>query len=137
MIKQLNNRQSERGGAGVKFLLVLMVIILVGNAAYNYIPTAYQGQDFKQEMGTAVVQGVAMPGAQTKPVDAVKERIRRVAQIEGIPANYYLEAKQVKGVVQVRVIYQKEVPILPFGLYTYPYRFDHTATPSGFLFKEN
>ena len=136
MTEQFTNKKSERGGAGVKFLLVLTVIFLVAHAGWNYIPVAYQAQDFKQELETAVVQGVALPGSQMTPVDTVKTRIRQKAQAEGIPSNYYLDVKQVKGIVQARVIYQKSVPILPFGLYTYNYYFDHTATPTGFLFTE-
>lgn len=137
MTEQFNNRKSERGGAGIKFLFVLTIIILIAYAGLNYVPVAYQGQGFKQELETAVVQGVALPGSQMTQVDTVKMRIRRAAQSEGIPDNYYLDVKQVKSVVHARVIYQKEIPILPFGFYNYPYRFDHTATPTGFLFKEN
>jgi hypothetical protein len=46
---------SERGGAGVKFLIIFVVLILAANAGYNYIPVAYAGESFRQEMQTAVV----------------------------------------------------------------------------------
>ena len=137
MTKQCKNRESEHGGAGIKFLLTVVVLILIANAGYNYIPTAYQGQDFKQEMETAVMQGVTMPGANTKQVDAVRARVRRAAEVSGIPDDYYLEVKQTKNVVHAHVIYQKTIPILPFALYDYVYQFDNTATPTGFLMKDS
>jgi hypothetical protein len=37
--------------------------------------------------------------------------------------------------VQARVYYSKPIAVLPLGLYTYNYEFDHTATPTGFMVK--
>lgn len=129
----MNNGNRERGGASVKFLLVLLVLFLIGNAAYNYIPVAYEGQDFKQEMETAVVQAMAMPGANS--IDTTKARLKRVALADDIPSDVFIDVKQVNNVLQARAFYQKSVKILPFGLYDYTYQFDHTVTPSGFLAK--
>ena len=38
------NRESERGSAGVKFVLVLAALVLVANAGYNYVPVAYNAE---------------------------------------------------------------------------------------------
>ena len=65
------SRASERGGAGVKFLIVFVVLFLIGHAGYNYVPIAYAGENFKQEMQTAVVNGLATPG-RLNPVDVVR-----------------------------------------------------------------
>lgn len=127
------NRRSERGGAGIKLLLVALVLILIGHAGYNYIPVAYQGQSFKQEMQTAVINGISMPGMGKPPVDVVKEKLIAAARNNDIPANAVIQVKQNSGSVQARVAYSKQVPILPFGIYTRTYEFDHTATPNGFL----
>ena len=68
-------RKQERGGAGVKLVIALTIIFLIGNAGYNYIPVAYQGENFKSELETAVVKGAVMPSRAT-PLDAVKMRVR-------------------------------------------------------------
>ena len=128
------NQQTERGSVGAKFAAVLVVLILLAHAGYNYVPVAYDGESFKQEMQTAVVQGLALPNA-GKPVEATKARILRVAAQSNIPEDAVVDVKMVKTVIEARVAYSKQVNILPFGLYSYTYQFDHTATPTGFLLK--
>ncbi|HSK70802.1 MAG TPA: hypothetical protein VK892_03835 [Pyrinomonadaceae bacterium] len=129
-------RKQERGGAGIKFLIVLTIIFLIGNAGYNYIPVAYQAENFKSELETAVVKGAVMPTRAT-PLDAVKMRVRGAMTINQIPDDATVDIKMVKNVIQARVAYSKEVELMPFGIYKYSYQFDHTATPAGFLLKEN
>jgi hypothetical protein len=129
-------RKQERGGAGVKLVIVLTIIFLIGNAGYNYIPVAYQAESFKSELETAVVKGVAMPTRAT-PLDAVKMRVRGAITENQIPEDAKVDVKMVKNVIQARVAYSRQVELMPFGMYTYNYNFDHTATPMGFLLKEN
>jgi len=132
-----NNRKSERGGAGVKLIIVLTVLITFAHAAYNYIPVAYEAENFKQEMGTAVIQGVAMPGANLTATDAVRIKVQRAAVNNNLPSNALIEVKSANNVVQAHVNYTKSISIIPFGIYNYNYQFDNTATPTGFLFKSN
>jgi len=124
--------RDERGGAGVKLVAIMVFLFLIARAGYNYIPVAYDGESFKQEMQTAVVQGLALPNG-GKPVETTKARILRAATQSNVPADAFIEVKQVKTVIQARVAFSKQVEILPFGLYTYDYEFDNTATPTGFL----
>lgn len=126
--------RSERGSAGIKLAAVLVVLFLLAHAGYNYIPVAYDGESFKQEMQTAVVQGLALPSG-GKPVEATKARIMRAAAQSNIPPDAVVEVKSVNSVIQARVAYSKQVEILPLGFYTYNYEFNHTATPTGFLLK--
>lgn len=126
---------SERGSAGVKFMAFLAVLIIVGNAGYNYIPVAYQAESMKTEMGTAVLQGLAMPG-KLNPVENIKTRVERAAQANQIPADALITVTQVGNAIQAHVAYEKSVSMLPFGIYKYQYKFDHTATPTGFLLKQ-
>ena len=126
------NRESERGSAGVKFVLILAVIVLVANAGLNYVPVAYDAESLKTEMGTAVLQGLALPG-KLNPVDNVKARIAKSIQTNNIPADAIVDVKQNGNVLTARVSYSKPVNILPFGIYKYKYNFDYTATPTGFL----
>ena len=128
------DQQNERGSVGAKFAAVLVVLILLAHAGYNYVPVAYDGESFKQEMQTAVVQGLALPNG-GKPLEATKARLLRVAAQSNIPEDAMIDVKMIKTVIQAHVSYSKQVNILPFGLYTYTYHFDHTATPTGFLLK--
>jgi hypothetical protein len=128
------NYRDQRGGAGVKLVLILVVLITVANAGFNYIPVAYNGQSFKEEMQTAVIQGTALPSG-GDPLGAVKTRIKRLAAANDVPADAVIEVKQAGNVIQAHVMYSRQVRILPFGIYTHTYHFDHTATPAGFLSK--
>lgn len=130
----VEQRNAERGGASVKFLIIFVALILIARAGYNYIPVAYEGEDLKQEMDTAVVQAMAL-GNNTDAVGLTKSKIQRVIASNDIPPNAFVEVKQINNLCQARVAYQQQVEILPFGLYSYTYQFDHTSMPSGFLAK--
>ena len=135
MKKEIKNINSEEGGASVKLLAVLLFLVLIGNAGVNYIPVAYEGQSFKQDMQTAVVQGMAVPPGIT-PVDMVKAKLQRAIASNNIPSDALVQVKPTNNSVVAHVYYTKKVAILPFGMYTYNYKFDHTATPTGFLMKD-
>ncbi len=127
------DRTSERGGAGAKLLIILTALILAGHAGINYVPVAYAGESFKQDMQTAVVQGLATPIRAGKPTDFVKTKIERAARANDIPQDAFIEVKQNGKVIQAHVFYSQTVNLLPFGMFKYEYVFDHTATPTGFL----
>ena len=129
------NRESERGSAGVKFIITLAVIALVAHAGYNYVPAAYDAESLKTEMNTAVLQGLALPG-KLNPVDNVKARVAKAIQANNIPPEALIDVKQNGNVLTARVTYLKPINILPFGIYKYNYNFDYTATPTGFLTKQ-
>lgn len=128
----LKGRESERGSAGVRLVIAAVVIALVAHAGYNYVPVAYAAESLRTDMMTAVVQGLALPG-KISPVENVKARIHQSAQRNDVPADALIDVRQNGNALTAHVVYSKTVNILPFGLYTYNYRFDHTATPTGFL----
>lgn len=135
-MKKLNDdRISERGGAAVKFLLVFIVLALVANAGINYVPVAYNGASFRQEMDTAVVKALGSSG-RIKPLDVVTASLRKATTDHNIPEDAFVEIKPVNGVVEAHVIYSEKVNMLPFGLYKYEYNFDYVARPVGYLLKE-
>ena len=136
-MKKLNSssRTSERGSAGVKFMLVFLFVVLIGNAGFNYVPVAYQGASFKQEMDTAVVKGLGVSG-RINPLEAVTASIKKASMDYEIPDDAFIEIKPVSGVVEAHVAYQREVNMLPFGMYKYNYDFDYTAKPVGYLLKQ-
>lgn len=129
-----NNRSSERGSAGTKFLMIAVILFLIGNAAVNYIPVAYDGASFKTEMDAAVVKALAASG-QMKPLDIATGTVRRAISDYNVPADAFVEIKPVNGVIQAHVVFSKKVNILPFGIYKYDYSFDYVARPVGFLLK--
>jgi hypothetical protein len=131
----LRDRPSERGSAGVKFVIVLSILILAAHAGYNYIPVAYQAASMKSDMETAVLQGIALPG-KMNPIDNVKVRVQQAIVANQVPADATLAVTQQGNAINAHLAYTKAVSILPFGLYTYQYKFDHTATPTGFLLKQ-
>lgn len=129
------SREFERGSAGVKMMVTLVVMALIGHAGFNYIPVAYEAESVKSDMNTAVLQGLAMPG-KVSVTDNVKGRIQKTFAVNNIPSDAILEVKQAGNNLTARVAYHKTVNILPFGIYKYNYDFDHTATPTGFLLKQ-
>jgi|SRR5215203_3934066 len=135
-MKKLNNdRSSESGSAGIKLLLVAMVLVMLGNAGLNYVPVAFQGASFQQEMDTAVVKGLSASG-RINPLEAVKASIRRASIEYDIPEDAFIEIKPVNGIVEAHVVYSREVNMLPFGIYNYEYNFDYLARPVGYLMKQ-
>ncbi len=132
MNNRANDRRGERGSAGVKFACTLAVLALVAHAAINYVPVAYSAESLRTDMQTAVIQGLALPG-KVNPVENVKARIWQSVQKNELPADTLIDVRQKGNAITAHVTYSKPVNILPFGIYTYTYRFDHTATPTGFL----
>ena len=130
------NKRGERGGAGAKLLVTLTILILAGHAGINYVPVAYSAESFKQDMQTAVVQGLATPSRAGKPTQFVKEKIERALRVNDIPEDALIEVKQNGKVLEAHVSYTQTINILPFGIYKYNYIFDHTATPTGFLLRD-
>ncbi|MGI8494849.1 MAG: hypothetical protein ACR2L1_06000 [Pyrinomonadaceae bacterium] len=128
--------RAEHGGAGIKFLIVLLSLVLAANAAFNYIPVAYEGENFKQEMHTIVVQGMAIPTNGVDPISAMKTKLINSAKDYDLPAAF-VDVRRNNNITSARVKYSKQVSLLPFGIYNYNYEFDHTATPAGFLTKNN
>jgi len=133
---KIKNANSEAGNAKVKLVVVLVILFLIAHAGYQYIPVAYQGEYFKQEMQTAVVQGMSVP-AGIQPLDMVKGKLKKAILENDIPTDAIVQVKPVNNSVMARVSYTKQVNMLPFGIYKYQYKFDNTATPTGFLFKES
>lgn len=133
MKKSVEKKNSERGGAGVKLMIVFLVLYLIGNAGYQWIPAAYNGEAVKQEMHAAILQSMALPPSAGNPLEVTKKRLQRSAAANSLPDDAFIEVKQVSNVIRARIAYTKQIEIIPFGIYTYDYQFDHTATPTGFL----
>jgi Flp pilus assembly protein TadG len=134
-MKRAFENNGQRGGAGVKLVIVLVIMFLIGFATYNYISVAYEAEGLKADMSAAVLQGLALPG-NVDPVSNVKTRIQNAMHNHNAPADATLDVKMANKSINARVTYVKKVPLLPLGIYTHTYVFDNTATPTGFLMKE-
>ncbi|MBC7797287.1 MAG: hypothetical protein H7Z37_10480 [Pyrinomonadaceae bacterium] len=134
-----SHRQSEQGGAATKLLIVVVILFIIGHAGYIYIPTAYGAENFKQRMKEIVVRAYAMPNVPESSPEAVKAKIRQVADIEGVPSDAVIKIEKPgeNGVasMRARVTFTKQISLLPFGLYKYNFQFDHKAQPDDFLSK--
>ena len=101
------NNNSEKGSAKVKLVAVLVFLFLVGHAGFNYVPVAYEGESFKQDMQTAVVQGMAVPSGITI-ADMVKGKLQRAMTSNNIPPDAFVQVKQTQNSVQAHVAYTKQ-----------------------------
>jgi len=121
-------RSDERGGARVKFLLVVAIIGFLAYCGYLYIPVAYNAYLFRDLMQRNVDAASALGHTPTW----VKDQLARSGPEYGIPADAVITPTQEENRMQVRV--QFRVPI-EFPGYTYEYEFDKTAKSTQFLIK--
>ena len=119
-------RTTERGGARLKFIVVIAIIGIVAYVGYMYVPVAYQAYLFKDlmqhEVDVAVTQGYTPAW--------VQEQLTKSAPEYGVPANAVITPAQRDNRVEVTVQFVRPIE-LPG--YTYNYDFDHTAKSTQFL----
>lgn len=118
--------KSEQGGARLKFLVVMAIIIIGAYCAYQFIPLAYRSYQLKDLMQHDVDTAVAMG----KPASWVQEQLVKSSQEYGIPANAVITPLQEDNRVQIRVQFTQPIE---FPGFVYDYEFDHTARSSTFL----
>ncbi len=124
---KMRSRSSEMGGARLKFLIVVAIIAVVGYAAYQFIPVAFEAYQIKDLMQHDVDTAVATG----KSADWIKDQLVKSSPEYGIPQNAVITAQQdEKNRLEVRVQYTKPIE---FPGFTYNYEFDHTARSSTFL----
>lgn len=126
-----NTRQSEKGSAAVKAILVLVIIGLVAHAGFNYLMVWYEAKNIKQEMSSSVERSV-LDRNNTKPVAALKSSLNKMQKGSTIPVDAEILVEEKNGSPQANVRYLKKVDILPFGLYQHEFIFNHTATLAKF-----
>jgi hypothetical protein len=120
-------RTGQSGGARLSFLLIVAVIALVGYAAYQYAPVAYNAFKYKDFMGTTVDRAVYPPG---QSVDWVESQLRAGAREYVPPEDLIVNVRNVEGQIVARVQWTQPVKMPGF---IYEYKFDHTAKSSGFI----
>ncbi|HET6862715.1 MAG TPA: hypothetical protein VFH91_06695 [Pyrinomonadaceae bacterium] len=122
----ITHRKQERGGAQLKFLIVMTFIGATAYAGYMYVPIAYQAyaqKDFMQHcVDVAVTQGYREQW--------VIDQLKKNAVEYNIPEDAQVTAVLRDNRVELTVQYIKPIE---FPGYTYNYEFDQTARSAAFL----
>jgi hypothetical protein len=124
--KAFLNRQGERGGARLKFVVVIAIIAVVAYAGYLYVPVAYDAYYFKDVMQNKVDMAVTQ-GYETV---WVRDQLVKSGPEYHVPADAIITPTAKDNRVEVRVQFTR--PIQLPG-YTYNYDFDYTARSTAFL----
>ncbi len=119
-------RAGERGGASLKFLIVMALVIAAAYAGYLYIPVAYNAYVLKDLMQ----HKVDVASTQGYPATWVGDQMKRSATELGLPPDTVITPSQQDNRVQVRVQFAQPIE---FPGYTYQYEFDYTAKSTEFL----
>ena len=121
-------RLDERGGARLKFLIVMALLGAVAYAAYFYVPVAYHAYLYKDLMQTKVDAAAAL----AHPPKWVSDQLTKSGPEYDVPPEAVITPTQENDRMKVRVQFSKTIE---FPGYTYEYEFDHTAQSTQFLGK--
>jgi len=125
-VKQQTSGSGERGGARLKFLIVIVILGVAAYAGYLYIPVqfdAYRFQDLMQ-------RDVDMAVAQGSPASWVVDQLTKSAAEYNVPPDAVITPSQQENRMEVRVQFSRPIE-LPG--YTYRYEFDYTARSTSFI----
>jgi hypothetical protein len=120
------SRSGERGGARLKFLIVIVILGAVAYAGYLYIPVQFDAYRFKDLMQ----RDVDMAVAQGSPASWVVDQLAKSAAEYNVPSDAVITPTQQDNRMQIRVQFTRPIE-LPG--YTYRYEFDYTAKSTSFL----
>ncbi len=116
-------RQSERGGATLKFLVVFSLLAAIAYTGYQYVPVAYNAHLFKDLMQQNVDKATAL----SRSGEWVKSQLRANANDYGVPPDALMATNLEGGRMQARVQFTRPIPLI---VYTYQYQFDTTVKSS-------
>lgn len=125
---ETRDRQSERGSARLKFLLVMIIIAAVGYAGYLYVPVAYSAYLYKDFMQQKVDTAAALG----HPADWVRDQLVKSAPDYDVPADAQIVPARKDGRMEVQVQFTRPIE---FPGYVYEYNFDHTVYSTEFWTK--
>ena len=121
-------RSGERGGARLKFLIVIVILGVIGYVGYLFVPLKYHEYLFKDRMQS----DANVATTQADPVAWVKDQLTKNAADYGVPADAVITANRENSQVIVTVQFTRAIE-LPG--YTYDYKFDYTAKSTTYLNK--
>jgi len=120
------SRSGERGGARLKFIVVILIVGVLGYAGYMYIPVQFDSYRYKDLMQ----HNVDVAATQGYPVTWVSNQLIKSGPEYNVPTNAVITPTQEDNRVIVRVQFTRPIE---FPGYTYQYEFDHTAKSVAFL----
>jgi hypothetical protein len=119
-------RSGERGGASLKFVIVMALMGTCAYAGYLYVPVAFEANQYKELMqhyaDVTAAQGYAPTWA--------GEQLAKSAAEYNVPTNAMITPGRRENRIEVRVQFVRPIE---FPGYTYNYEFDHTVKSTAFL----
>ena len=122
----LLKKRAERGGAQLKLIIFVAVMLAVGYAGYMYIPVAADAYYFKDAMQNKV----NLAAAQGYDTAWLSEQVSKSKSEFHVPDDAVITPSQNDGRVQCRVQFSRPIS---FPGFTYNYDFDYTAQSTSFL----
>lgn len=124
--KDFLNRRGERGGARLKFIMVVAALAVVAYVGYLYVPVAVDAYYFKDVMQNKV----DLAATQGYETTWVRDQLVKSAPEYHVPPDAVMTTTQKDNRVEVRVQFTRPIS---FPGFTYDYQFDHTASSTTFL----
>ena len=118
--------RAERGGAQLKLIIFVAVILAVAYGGYMYIPVAADAYYFKDAMQNKV----NLAAAQGYDSAWLSEQVSKSKNEFHVPDDAVITPSQNDGRVQCRVQFSRPIS---FPGFTYSYDFDYTAQSTSFL----
>ena len=125
-MRNISARSGERGGARLKFIVVILFIATVAYLGYLYVPVAYQAYLFKDLMQ----HNADVASTQGYEPSWVKNQLTKAAPEYGVPADAVILSTLKDNRIEVSVQFTKPIE---FPGYTYNYNFDQTVKSTAFL----
>jgi hypothetical protein len=119
-------RQDERGGARLKFIIVMAVFVVVVYTGYVYVPVAYEAYQFKDFMQNRV----DLASTQGYEVGWIKDQLTKSAPEYHVPPDAVITPAQRDSRMEVHVQFTRAIS---FPGFTWNYDFDYTARSTAFL----
>lgn len=119
-------RANERGGSRFNFLIVMMIIVAVAYAGYQYVPVAYQASQLKIFMGDTMNKAVITD----KNAQWAEDQLRKSLPEYGAPPNTLITVANRESRLEANVQYTVPIPLL---VTTYQYKFNYTTRSSNFF----
>lgn len=119
-------RTGERGGARLRFVIVIAIIGIIAFVGYVYVPVAYDSYLLKDVMQ----HDVDVAATQGYPASWVKDQLTKAGKEYSIPPDAVIDPTQRENRMEVRVQFVRPIE---FPGFTYQYNFDHTAHSTAFL----
>jgi hypothetical protein len=120
------SRANERGGATLKFIVVVAILGSIAYSGYLYIPVAYRAYLFKDLMQ----HYVDVAAAQGYQPNWVSDQLTKSLAEYEVPQDAVISPVQRESRIECRVTFMKPIE---FPGYTYQYEFDSTVKSTAFL----